>query len=294
MAAAMVNSATADPAAVAARVRDVVRSISASQREFADRIGMDPTALSKALRGTRRLREDELAAIARAGRVSQRYLRTGLGRGPVARDGTKAAARARADALEPDARRTQILDATARLIARKGFHHVRVADIARECGTSTGTVHYHFPAKDDALRAALGYYADRFHRRLDEAFRTAGSTVEKLRRLVEVQLPVTDEDVDEWSIWIQAWNEAILLPEQRPEQREIYTRWRQVVLELVRACQREGIGTGADADALAGRFTGMVDGLAIQVLAQTTEMSVARMRELLLDAFEPHITLRRA
>jgi hypothetical protein len=37
----------------------------------------------------------------------------------------------------------------------------------------------------------------------------------------------------------------------------------------------------------------MVDGLAIQVLAETTEMSVARMRELLLDAFEPHITLRR-
>jgi AcrR family transcriptional regulator len=292
MATAMVNSATADPAAVAARVRDVVRSISASQREFADRIGMDPTALSKALRGTRRLREDELAAIARVGRVSQRYLRTGLGRGPEPRDDGRAPVRPRAEPLEPDARRTQILDATARLIARKGFHNVRVADIARECGTSTGTVHYHFPAKDDALRAALGYYADRLHRRLDEAFRTAGSTVEKLRRLVEVQLPVGDEDVDEWSIWIQAWNEAILAPEQRPEQRKIYARWRQVVLELIHACQREGIGTGADPDALADRFTSMVDGLAIQVLAETTEMSVARMRELLLDAFEPHITLR--
>lgn len=291
MTSAMTNRVTDDPgdrAAVAARVRDVVRSSSASQREFADRIGMDPTALSKALRGTRRLREDELAAIAKAGRVSRRYLRTGLGRGPAPRETT----RVRADALESDVRRTQILDATARLIARQGFHNVRVADIARECGTSTGTVHYHFPAKDDALRAALAYYADRLHRRLDEAFRTADSTVEKLRRLVEVQLPAGDEDVDEWSIWIQAWNEAILDPAQRPGQREIYTRWRQVVLELVRACQREGIGAGADADALAGRFTGMVDGLAIQVLAETTEMSVDRMRDLLLDAFEPHISLR--
>ena len=36
----------------------------------------------------------------------------------------------------------------------------------------------------------------------------------------------------------------------------------------------------------------MVDGLAIQVLVETTEMSVPRMRELLLDAFEPHISLR--
>lgn len=256
------------------------------------RIGTDPTALSKALRGTRRLRDDELAAIAKTGRVSQRYLRTGAGRGPVMRVADRATARPRADALDADARRAQILEATARLIARKGFHKVRVADIARECGTSTGTVHYHFPAKDDALRAALAYYAGRFHHRLDEAFSTAGSTVEKLRRLIDVQLTVSDEDVDEWSIWIQSWNEAILDPAQRPEQRKIYNRWRQVVYELVRACQREGIGAGADADALASRFTGMVDGLAIQVLAGTTEMPVTRMRDLLLDAFEPHISLR--
>ena len=276
-----------DEAAVAARVRDVVRSTGTSQREFADRIGMDPTALSKALRGTRTLREDELAAIAKAAKVSQRYLRTGTGRGPAPRD----AGRARADALDPDVRRAQILDATARLIARKGFHNVRVADIAAECGTSTGTVHYHFPAKDDALRAALAYYADRFHRQLEAAFATADSTMEKLRRLIEVQLPASDEDVDEWSIWMQAWNEAILDPAQRPGQRVIYTRWRQVVVDLIRACQDEGIGTSADTDALADRFTSMVDGLAIQVLVQTTEMSVSRMRGLLLDAFEPHIRL---
>ena len=283
----MTNTET-DDTAIAARVRDVVRSTRTTQREFADRIGMDPTALSKALRGTRRLREDELVAIAKAAKVSQRYLRTGVGRGPAPRD----AGRIRADALDPDVRRAQILDATARLIARKGFHNVRVADIAAECGTSTGTVHYHFPAKDDALRAALAYYADRFHRQLDAAFATADSTLEKLRRLIEVQLPASDEDVDEWSIWMQAWNEAILDPAQRPGQRVIYTRWRQVVVDLVRACQREGIGATADTDALADRFTSMVDGLAIQVLVQTTEMSVPRMRELLLDAFEPHITLR--
>lgn len=85
--------------------------------------------------------------------------------------------------MDADLRRAQILEATARLIARRGFHKVRVADIARACGTSTGTVHYHFPTKDHALRAALVFYADRFHARLEEEFRTADTTVEKLRRL---------------------------------------------------------------------------------------------------------------
>ena len=264
------------------RVRGVIRANGTSQREFAARIGMDPTALSKALHGTRNLTDEELTAIANTGKVSQRYLRTGVGRGPIVRD----TGRTRADALDPDVRRAQILEATAQLIAQRGFHNVRVADIARECGTSTGTVHYHFPAKDDALRAALTYYADRLHRRLDEAFRTADSTIEKLRRLIEVQLPATNEDIHEWSIWVQAWTEAMLDPTQRLQQRRIYMRWRQVVLDLVRDCAPD------HAEALTSRFTSMVDGLTIQILAGTTNMSVADMREVLLDAFEPHIHIR--
>ncbi|MFI7008597.1 TetR family transcriptional regulator C-terminal domain-containing protein [Streptomyces sp. NPDC050145] len=276
------------------RAREVVLAAPMSQREFADRVGMDPTALSKALRGTRRLRDAEIAAIAQVGKVSQRYLRTGEGKPPVPPGGGAGApaARRRADAVEPDVRRAQILEATARLIARRGFHKVRVADIARACGTSTGTVHYHFPTKDAALRAALVFYADRFHTRLEAEFETAGSTVEKLRRLIDVQLTTTDEDIDEWSVWVQSWNEAILDPTLRAGQRDVYVRWRRIVVDLVRTCQAEGMARGADADALAARFTGLVDGLAIQVLAGTGDMDAARMRELLLDAFEPHITLR--
>jgi hypothetical protein len=74
----------------------------------------------------------------------------------------------------------------------------------------------------------------------------------------------------------------------------VYARWLGTVAGLVRGCQREGHGPGADAAALASRFTALVDGLAIQVLSGTGEMTAARMRELLLDAFEPHIRLRPA
>ncbi|MFJ9083802.1 TetR family transcriptional regulator C-terminal domain-containing protein [Streptomyces sp. NPDC102384] len=277
------------------RARQVVLSAPMSQREFADRVGMDPTALSKALRGNRRLRDVEVAAIAQVGKVSQRYLRTGAGRPPVPRQGTNGtqSTRRRADAVDAELRRTQILEATARLIARRGFHKVRVADIAEACGTSTGTVHYHFPTKDAALRAALLFYADRFHTRLEAEFETADSTVEKLRRLIEVQLTTTEEDADEWSVWVQSWNEAILDPSLRDGQRGVYAGWHGVVLDLVRTCQREGMADGVDAQALAARFTGLVDGLAIQVLAGTGDMDAARMRELLLDAFEPYISLRK-
>ncbi|MGW8883804.1 TetR family transcriptional regulator C-terminal domain-containing protein [Streptomyces sp. NPDC055749] len=290
----MTSARQADEAgAVAERVRLVVGSAPVSQRGFAERIGMDPTALSKSLNGSRRFADHELAAVARAGKVSLRYLRTGQGRPPAAAaDPAGPDARRRANAVDADVRKAQILEATARLIARRGFHRVRVADIARACGTSTGTVHYHFPTKGDALRAALLHYADRLHQRLETEFRETDSPAEKLRRLIEVQLITGDEDRDEWSVWVQSWNEAIVDPALREGQRDIYARWRRTVLDLVHACQDGGLATDADAEALTSRFTGLADGLAIQVLAGNGDMSVTRMRELLLDAFEPHITLR--
>ncbi|GHB28575.1 TetR family transcriptional regulator [Streptomyces viridiviolaceus] len=282
-----------DAQAVLERVRLVVGSVPVSQRQFADRIGMHPTALSKALNGSRRFADHELAAVARVGKVSLRYLRTGRGRPPVAAgDPAGPDTRRRANAVDAEVRKAQILEATARLIARRGFHRVRVADIARACGTSTGTVHYHFPTKGDALRAALRHYADRLHERLEAEFRETDSPTERLRRLIEVQLIIGEEDRDEWSVWVQSWNEAIIDPALRDSQREIYARWRQTVLGLVQACRDEGMAEDADAEALTSRFTGLTDGLAIQVLAGNGEMSVTRMRELLLDAFEPHITLR--
>jgi AcrR family transcriptional regulator len=278
---------------LAQRVRLVVLSTGLSQREFAENIGMDPTALSKALSGARRLRDDELAAIATLGKVSRTYLRNGTGRPPaVVTDDELNRLTSRGESVDPTARRLQILDSTARLIARRGLHNVRVADIAEACGTSTGTIHNYFPTKEDALRAALDHYSDRLFRRLETEFDLATDNVDKLRRLVEVQLIITEQDADEWSIWVQSWNEAILGSGFREFQHRMYGRWREAVADVVRACLRDGVATSADAETLTNRFTGMVDGLAIQTLAGSAEMSTHTMRELLLDAFEPHIRLR--
>src|SRR4029077_3274674 len=63
--------------------------------------------------------------------------------------------------LTEDARRAAILDAAAQLIAERGYHSVRVSDIASLVGISTGAVHYYFPTKGDVLTAALRHVVDR-------------------------------------------------------------------------------------------------------------------------------------
>lgn len=275
-------------AGLRARVRTAIQASALSQRELARRIGMDPTALSKVLSGTRRLREDELGALAKACGVSVAYLERGAGPEPVL---PPANGRGRARQVTAEERRSQILEAATILIARRGYHNVRVADIARYCGTSTATVHYHFPSKEATLHAALELYSSRLNRRLEAEFREASSARDKLRRLIEVQLPQTDDDVDEWSVWIQFWNQAMLEPDLRPVQRRIYTHWRGMVVDVLHECRAEGLAPDMEVDDLADSFTALVDGLAIQILAGSTGMRTDRMRALLSKAFEPHFTL---
>ena len=275
---------------VNSRVRLAVRAMPATQREFAAKIGMEETALSKALSGNRNLSDRELAAIARAAKVPLGFLKFGTPV-PASLAAAPQGARPRADSLDPERRRAQMVEATARLIARRGLHNVRIADIAEACQTSPATVHYHFTSKNEALRAALSHYSDRLHRRLDDELGEVSDPREKLRRLIDVQLPVSDDDIDEWSVWMQSWIEALFDPDLRQSQMVAYRRWRTTVVQLIRDCQRLGHGSDADPELLASKFTSLVDGLAIQILASTTDMTVSRMRDLLTDSFRPHLTL---
>ncbi|MBP8537849.1 helix-turn-helix transcriptional regulator, partial [Streptomyces sp. MK37H] len=59
---------------VAERVRQVIGEAGCTQREFARRVVMDPSKLSRSLSGSRRFTVAELARIADAGNVDAGWL----------------------------------------------------------------------------------------------------------------------------------------------------------------------------------------------------------------------------
>src|ERR1700752_5132014 len=72
--------------------------------------------------------------------------------------------RAIGDEERGDRRRTQILDAAARVLAERGYHRTTVRDIAREAGIADGTIYLYFSSKQElllALIARLGRFAER-------------------------------------------------------------------------------------------------------------------------------------
>ncbi|MBL1099467.1 TetR/AcrR family transcriptional regulator [Streptomyces coffeae] len=263
-------------AEVAARVRQVIDEVGCSQREFARRIVMDPSKLSRSLGGSRRFTIAELARIADAGNVDAGWL---LGTATatesaeasepaVAVPSVKAHSAPRPVAVAPEGGRPlQIVRETVRLIAEHGFHAVRVADIAAACDTSTAAIHYHFPGRAELLEAAVRWCMDEDTARRAARIAEADDAYEELRQLIALQVPYTVQQRRQWLVWMDLWAEAARSTAIGRLHADFYRQWRQTVAEVIRRGIAQGVFRGVDPESGAVRLTALMDGLAAQVLA---------------------------
>ncbi|MFF7009032.1 TetR family transcriptional regulator C-terminal domain-containing protein [Streptomyces fimicarius] len=263
---------------VAARVRQVIDAAGVSAREFARRIVIDPSKLSRSLNGTRRFTAAELARIADIGGVDVGLLIGAAGTADPA-DGTAGGA---ASAVSPArslsaprpaspspevGRPLQIVRETVRLIAERGFHAVRVADIAAACHTSTAAIHYHFPGRDELLEAAVRWCMDEDTRRRADATAGTRHAGDELRLLIELQTPRTEQQRRQWCVWLDLWAEAARSTTVGRLHVEYYRQWRGTVAEVIRRGVEQGVFRPVDVDGAALALTALIDGLASQVLA---------------------------
>ncbi|MGY4541408.1 AcrR family transcriptional regulator [Arthrobacter sp. UYNi723] len=188
-------------------------------------------------------------------------------------------------------RRNAILEAAWQLIAERGYHHVRVQDVARICGTSTGTIHYYFPGKDDVLREALRYCVDQAFTRQGLVLRQIDNAHKRMLALIEMQLPVGVQVRNEWSIWLQFWSETALNPALRPVHNDFYSRWMDAVISIVKRGQRQGIYRDVDPVQFARLLSSATDGAAIKILTGAPDMSIDVMRTMLVTIVEKELSL---
>jgi AcrR family transcriptional regulator len=274
-----------EPAELRERVRGLVRSMPGAQREFAAAIGLDETKLSKALNGTRKFSPHELVRIAGHCGVTVNWLLNGRDDAVTVTAVPAPAARSASDPehLAESEPRRRILETAWELIAARGYHRVRIADIARACGTSTATIHYHFPSKAAVLIEALRRNVKLAFDRQVAELHTVDDAHARLLRLVELQLPTDGVLRAEWSVWLQVWNEVALDPSMRSLYTESYDRWFQTIAMTIRTGREQGVFLVADPEAAAIRLTALIDGLGIQVMTARPGFTVESMRTHLND-----------
>ncbi|GAB3697041.1 TetR family transcriptional regulator C-terminal domain-containing protein [Nocardiopsis oceani] len=275
---------------VRSRAREAIRRSGFSQREFADRLGIDPTKLSKSLTGTRRFTARELSGMADETGVTVNWLLNGQDDADTVsaapRDSSAVAPPPadladRPGAVKEHNRRLQIIEAAWTLIAEYGYHSVRVAQVAQVCGTSSATVHYHFPTLNHLLVEALRHSVKQAFDRQVAGLYTIEDAHERLLELIELQLPGSERLRLEWSIWLQVWTAAALNPEMRELHADSYRRWHETIARTLREGQESGLFGDFDAEEMTKRLTALIDGMGIQVMTGMPGRSVGHMRDTL-------------
>lgn len=179
-------------------------------------------------------------------------------------------------------RHQEILDAAARVITDRGLAETRISDIADRCGVSPGLILYYFESKDRLLVEALTYANDKYYLAQARELRRMDSAVDQLRRLIDLSVPglLPDyERLEEWALWIEIWVRALRDPALAKEREVLDRRWRQSIADIVRHGRSTGeFPEGQDADELGMELGALIDGLAIQVLMNDTQVSPERMQ----------------
>lgn len=90
----------------------------------------------------------------------------------------------------------EILEAARRVVAQYGFQGVTVDRVAEEAKVAKGTIYLYFHNKDELLKAAVEQGIENFTTQLRAEVAEAATPIEKLQRLVEAGLRLSDTHRD--------------------------------------------------------------------------------------------------
>jgi TetR/AcrR family transcriptional repressor of bet genes len=164
-------------------------------------------------------------------------------------------------------RRTQLIEATIDMIARRGFAALTLADIAKSAHLSSGIVNFYFRSKEELLIATLRHLAANYERFIEEAVAQAGDDpAEQLAAIIETDANPRIASRKHVTVWYAFWGEARWRPEYLEICAEISDRFFEQTRALCAAIAARGGYRDLDLDAIARGFNAMSDGLWLELL----------------------------
>ena len=111
--------------------------------------------------------------------------------------------------MSREARRAQIIEATIRTLAARGFARTTLTEVARTAGLSHGLVLFHFDTKEGLLSETLSALAEEYRQNWQEALDAAGpGAAQQLTALIEADFSPAICTPDRLAAWCAFWGEA--------------------------------------------------------------------------------------
>ncbi|MFI9025304.1 TetR/AcrR family transcriptional regulator [Streptomyces sp. NPDC053560] len=182
------------------------------------------------------------------------------------------------------ARSTQILEAAARVIARRGVRGLRVEELAEEAGVSTGLLYYHFKDRTGVLRHTLEFINDRAERYTTSRDPDAEplSPREELDQILLLELQDIPEVRENSTAWGELRASAVFDPVLREDLARATLVWVQEVAALLG--QVQPLAPATTLAAAAERLTALLEGLSMRWLSGG--LGIEQARTLMSQAIE--------
>lgn len=188
--------------------------------------------------------------------------------------------------VDPEERRTAIIHAAYRVIARAGFDGATLRSIAEEAGYTTGVIGHYFHNKEHVLEASL-------HRSVDDAFKRIAEATDSKHGLAAVRaavaqiLPDDPQLAIEWAVWLSFWGRSIGSDTLIKEHRARYKEWHGVLSKFFgQAVDLGELRSDLEPDDCADLLVSSLYGIGVQTVVNGMRPKKQRlMVDLLLTSF---------
>jgi AcrR family transcriptional regulator len=187
--------------------------------------------------------------------------------------------------VDHDARRREVAEVAARLIAQVGVERVTVRELAKAAGYSTAIVSHYFADKRQLLLFTYQAAAQAAQARVDEVLKQAP---DDLIGSIEALLPLDEARHRDWQVWLSFWGMAIGDPQFAAEQRSRVIDTRKRIEKVLKAMAAHGkLAPDSDFDLIARELLTMVNGLAVQAGFDPADWPADRQRKVLRQFVAP-------
>ena len=181
-------------------------------------------------------------------------------------------------------KRKELAKAAVSVIGDTGLEGLRLMDVGRAAGATTGSVTHYLGDKNAVLAAALDEVAHSIDLAFDHGI--GRGTAEDLIEGVCAMLPITDSSRRDWRVWIAYWGGAIGDAELAERHREHYDRFREKLAEHIRQLPNAA-GLAHPPEMVADLIIASLDGLGTRAALEADLWPAQRQKNHLRALLEP-------
>ncbi|GAA4667976.1 TetR/AcrR family transcriptional regulator [Streptomyces youssoufiensis] len=176
-----------------------------------------------------------------------------------------------------EAKRAELLEAAASVIAQEGYTHTSLRKVAQRAGCTTGSVTYYFANKEELVIAVTESRFDGF-----DAMLETDQGRPDIKAILERWLARTTNDPEFWPVMSQLLTHARYEPALATVIEQRYARHRDSLASLLATGQAQGpVRDDIPADLLADQLAALCDGWMMMLPIEPDRFTPDRVQALL-------------